>query len=60
MKCSKASGHSCVIAEMLKTSGEEGIRLIRQLGEEVFSNGVISSEGKGDALNCGKYGPQTY
>ena len=66
MKCGKAAGPSGVIAEMLKASGEEGVRLLRQLGEEVFSNGVIPSEweesiilnlykGKGDALNCGSY-----
>ena len=66
MKCGKAAGPSGVIAEMLKASGEEGVRLLRQLGEEVFSNGVIPGEweesiiqnlfkGKGDALDRGNY-----
>ena len=66
MKCGKAAGPSGIIAEMLKASGEEGVRLLRQLGEDVFSNGVIPKEweesiilnpykGKGDALDRGNY-----
>ena len=66
MKCGKAAGPSGIIAEMLKASGEEGVRLLRQLGEDVFSTGVIPEEwqestilnlfkGKGDALVRGNY-----
>ena len=66
MKDGKAAGPSGIIAEMLKASGDEGIELIRQLGESVFSTGTIPSEweesiilnlykGKGDALNRGNY-----
>ena len=66
MKCGKAAGPSGIIAEMLKASGEEGVRLLRQLGEDVFSTGVIPEEweqstilnlykGKGDALDRGNY-----
>ena len=64
MKDGKAAGSSGIIAEMLKASGEEGIELIRQLGEAVFSTGTLPSDweesiilnlykGKGDALNRG-------
>ena len=66
MKYGKAAGPSGIIAEMLKASGEEGIELMRQLCEEVFSNGVIPSDweestilnlykGKGDALDRRNY-----
>ena len=61
MKYGKAAGPSGIIAEMMKASGEEGIELMRELCEEVFSNGVIPKDweesiilnlykGKGDAL----------
>ena len=66
MKCGKAAGPSGIIAEMLKASGEQGIELVRQLGQEVFSSGEIPSDwekstilnlfkGKGDALQRGNY-----
>ena len=51
---------------MLKSSGEHGIELVRQLGQEVFSSGEIPRDweesvilnlykGKGDALLRGNY-----
>ena len=66
MKYGKAAGPSGIIAEMMKASGEEGIELMRELCEEVFSNGVIPKDweesiilnlykGKGDALERGNY-----
>ena len=66
MKCGKAAGPTGVIAEMLKSSGEHGIELVRQLGQEVFSSGEIPRDweesvilnlykGKGDALLRGNY-----
>ena len=66
MKCGKAAGPSGITAEMLKASGEEGVELIRQLGERVFGGDAIPSEweesfilnlykGKGDALDRGNY-----
>ena len=66
MKGGKAAGPSGIIAEMLKAAGEEGIELLRQLVEVVFSSGVIPEEwkesyilnlykGKGDALERGNY-----
>ena len=66
MKCGKAAGPSGVVSEMLKAAGEEGIELLRQLAEVVFSNGVIPKDweesyilnlykGKGEALDRGNY-----
>ena len=66
MKCGKAAGPSGIIPEMIKASGEEGVSLLRQLCEDVFSTGQIPEEweesiilnlykGKGDALDRGNY-----
>ena len=66
MKSGKAAGPTGIIAEMLKASGEVGIELLRQLGDVVFSTGVIPADweestilnlykGKGGALNRGNY-----
>ena len=43
MKCSKATGPSSILAEMLKAAGEEEVELVRQLTEAVFSCGMIPS-----------------
>ena len=62
MKC----GPSGIVAEVLKAAGEEGVELVRQLTEAVFSCGVIPSdweesfilnlsEGKDEALGRGSY-----
>ena len=66
MKCSKAAGPSGILPEMLKAAGEEGVELVRQLTEAVFSCGVIPSDweesfilnlykGKGEVLDHGNY-----
>ena len=66
MKGGKAAGPSGIIAEMLKAAGEEGIEIVRDLVEAVFSSGVIPEDwresyilnlykGKGDALERGNY-----
>ena len=66
MKCGKSAGPSGVVAEMLKAAGDEGVELIRQLAEAVFSSGDIPEDweksfilnlhkGKGDALDRGNY-----
>jgi len=66
MKYHKAAGPSGIITEMLKVAGEEGVELIRQLTQAVFSNGEIPADweenfipnlfkGKGDALKRGNY-----
>ena len=66
MKGGKAAGPSGIIAEMLKAAGEEGIEIVRELVEAVFSSGVIPEDwkesyilnlykGKGDALERGNY-----
>ena len=41
MKCGKAVRHSGIIADMLKAAGEEGVELVRQMVEAVFSSGMI-------------------
>ena len=41
MKCGKSAGPSGVVAEMLKAAGDDGVELIRQLAEAVFSSGDI-------------------
>ena len=66
MKCSKATGPSGIIAELLKASGEEGVELARQLVEAVFSSCEIPADweesyilnlykSKGEALDRGNY-----
>ena len=66
MKCGKSAGLSVVVAEMLKAAGDDGVELIRQLAEAVFSSGDIPEDweksfilnlhkGKGDALDRGNY-----
>ena len=66
IKCCKAAGPSGIIAEMMKSAGEECIVLLRDLAEPVFSNGVIPKDweescilnlykGKGDAIDLGNY-----
>ena len=66
MKSGKAAGPSGIIAEMLKATGEVGIQLLCQLGDLVFSTGVIPRDweesiilnlykGKGKALDRGNY-----
>ena len=44
IKCGKAAGPSGIIAEMLKSSGEECVELARQLVEVVFSSGEIPAD----------------
>ena len=66
MKFGKAAGPSGITAEMLAAAGPEGIELIRQLAERVFSGDPIPKDweesyilnlykGKGDALDRGNY-----
>ena len=66
MKCGKAAGPSGVVTEMLKATGDDGVELIRQLAEAVFSWGDIPQDweesfilnlhkGKGDALDRRNY-----
>ena len=64
MKSSQSAGPSGVVAKMLKAAEEEGIELISDLVEEVFSIGMIPKDreesiilslykGKGEALDRG-------
>ena len=64
MKCGKSAGPSGVITEMLKAAGDDGVELIRQLAEAVFSSCDIPEDweksfilnlhkGRGDALDRG-------
>ena len=66
MKCGKAPNLSGVVAEMIKAAGDEGVELVRQLTEAIFSSGEIPADweesiilnlhkGKGDALERGNY-----
>ena len=66
MNFSKAAGPAGIIVEMLKAVGEEGVELMRELAEVVFSSSLIPAEweesillsvfkGKGVALDCGNY-----
>ena len=43
IKCNKAAGPSGIVAEMLKAAGEEGVELVRQLTEAIFSCCMIPS-----------------
>ena len=53
MKCSKAAAPSGIIAEMMKSAGEEEVELARQLtgGGGYF----IPNPYQGEALDCGNY-----
>ena len=66
MKCTKATGFSGILAQMLKAADEEVVELLRQLTEAVFSSGETSADweenfslnlykGKGEALDHGNY-----
>ena len=44
MKGGKAAGLSGIIAEMMKTSGDEGIGLLRMLTEAIFVSGSVPKE----------------
>jgi hypothetical protein len=66
MKIGKAPGPSGVVAEMLKSSGEDGVRWMTDLFNQIISYGNIPNDwkkswmvtvykGKGDALDCGSY-----
>ena len=66
MASGKAAGPSGIIAEMLKPVGEAGAVEVRDLIEDIISEGCIPTDwqesfivnlykGKGDALNRGKY-----
>ena len=66
MKFGKAPNQSGVVAEMIKAAGDEGVELVRQLTEAIFSSGEIPADweesiilnlhkGKGDALERGNY-----
>ena len=61
MKNGKAAGPSGIVAEMLKASGDTGVRLVADLANDMIRNGTIPSDwennyiiniykGKGDAL----------
>jgi len=62
----KAAGSSGVVTEMLKSAGENGIRWMTDLFNQIVSEGKIPTDwrkscivtvykGKGDALDCGSY-----
>ena len=66
MKNGKPAGPSGIVAEMLKTSGDTGVRLVADLANDMIRNGTIPSDwensyitniykGKGDALIRGNY-----
>src|SRR6476469_6413690 len=60
MKEEKAAGPTGVVAEMFKAMGEDGVRRMTELCNEVVREGRISwmlskYKGKGDALECGWY-----
>ena len=66
MASGKAAGPSGIIAEMLKPLGEAGVAEVRDLIEDIISEGCIPIDwqesyivnlykGKGDALNRGNY-----
>ena len=43
MKYDKGAGPSGIMAEMLKSAAEEGVKLARQMTEAVFNCGVVSN-----------------
>jgi hypothetical protein len=66
MKEEKAAGPTGVVAEMFKAMGEDGVRRMTELCNEVVREGKIPEDwsrswmvsiykGKGDALECGSY-----
>lgn len=66
MKIGKAAGPSGVVSEMLKAAGEDGIKWMTDLFNQIISEGKIPDDwkkswivavykGKGDALECGSY-----
>ena len=66
MASGKAAGPSGIVAEMLKPAGEAGAMEVRDLIEDIISEGCIPTDwqesfivnlykGKGDALNRGNY-----
>ena len=66
MASGKAAGPSGIVAEMLKPLGEAGVAEVRDLIEDIISEGCIPIDwqesyivnlykGKGDALNRGNY-----
>ena len=66
MASGKAAGPSGIVAEMLKPVGESGAVEVRQLIEDIISEGRIPTDwqesyivnlykGKGDTLNRGNY-----
>ena len=66
MASGKAAGPSGIVAEMLKPVGEGGAEKVRDLVENIISEGCIPTDwqesfivnlykGKGDALNRGNY-----
>jgi hypothetical protein len=66
MKTDKAAGPTGVVAEMLKASGDGGVRWMTDLCNAVVKEGTIPNDwckswivsvykGKGDALECGSY-----
>jgi len=66
MKLGKAAGPSGVVTEMLKSAGEDGLRWMTDLFNQIVSEGKIPDDwrkswivtvykGKGDALDCGSY-----
>jgi len=66
MKMGKAAGPSGVVAEMLKSAGEDGIRWMTELFNQIILEEKLPDDwkkswvitvykGKGDALDCGSY-----
>ena len=71
MASGKAAGPSGIVAEMLKPVGEAGAMEVRDLIEDIISEGCIPTDwqesfiinlykGKGDALNRGNYRRSTW
>ena len=65
-KSGKAAGPTGLVVEMIKAAGDEGVLLVKQLTDDVFSSGEIPKDweesiilnlfkGKGAALERGNY-----
>ena len=66
MKSGKATGSSKVSVEIIVASGEDGVKVIMELCQQVFDGRGIPDEwetsvivpifkGKGDVMSCGSY-----
>ena len=66
MKSGKATGSSKVSVEIIVASGEDGVKVMMELCQNVLDSGEMSDEletsvivpiftGKGDVMSCGSY-----